>query len=281
MVDGLDRLRHDIVVGGDDDDCKVGHFRSTGTHGGEGLVAGGVEEGDSPSVGELDVVGSDMLGDAACLSRYDVGFTDIVEQRGLAMVDVAHYGHDRRTRDEILVVVLLRGYGLCDGSADVFGCEAEFLGHDVDGLGVEALIDRHHDPEVHTRCNDVVDGDFHKVCEVVGRHELGQLYHAAFSLLAALVLKLTVVDGLFLLLAPFDALLGSLVGEPGKSFLDLLLHVFGIRFLLRGAVVVPARFRVAFPAVATFAFVLRTLLSLSLLPFVSAFLAAFGAESGL
>ena len=89
MVDGLDRLRHDIVVGGDDDDCKVGHFRSTGTHGGEGLVAGGVEEGDSPSVGELDVVGSDMLGDAACLSRYDVGFTDIVEQRGLAMVDVA------------------------------------------------------------------------------------------------------------------------------------------------------------------------------------------------
>jgi hypothetical protein len=38
-----------------------------------------------------------MLGDAAGFARHDIGVADGVEQRGLAVVDVTHDGHDRRT----------------------------------------------------------------------------------------------------------------------------------------------------------------------------------------
>jgi hypothetical protein len=46
----------------------------------------------------LDLIGADVLGDAAGFARHDVGLADRVEQRGLAVVDVAHDGDDRRAR---------------------------------------------------------------------------------------------------------------------------------------------------------------------------------------
>ena len=57
------------------------------------------------------------------------------------MVDVSHYGNDWCTRHEVVLVVL----HLCDGflhfCADIFCLEAELLSYEVDGLGVEALVD--------------------------------------------------------------------------------------------------------------------------------------------
>ena len=44
----------------------------------------------------LDLVGADVLGDAARLTGDDVGVADLVEQRRLAVVDVAHDRDDRR-----------------------------------------------------------------------------------------------------------------------------------------------------------------------------------------
>ena len=46
VVDGLDGLGHHAVVGGDDQDDDVGGLGATGPHGGERLVARGVDEGD-------------------------------------------------------------------------------------------------------------------------------------------------------------------------------------------------------------------------------------------
>ena len=46
VVDGLPRLRHDAVVGRDDQDDDVGDLRAAGTHLRERLVAGRVEEHD-------------------------------------------------------------------------------------------------------------------------------------------------------------------------------------------------------------------------------------------
>ena len=50
----------------------------------------------------LDLVGADMLGDAAGLAGDDIGLADRVEQRRLAVVDVAHDGDHRRPRHQIL-----------------------------------------------------------------------------------------------------------------------------------------------------------------------------------
>ena len=46
VVERLDRLRHDAVVGRDHEDRDVGDLGTTGTHGGERLVTRGVDEGD-------------------------------------------------------------------------------------------------------------------------------------------------------------------------------------------------------------------------------------------
>ena len=46
VADRLDRLRHDAVVGGDHQHHDVGDLRAARAHGGEGRVAGRVDEGD-------------------------------------------------------------------------------------------------------------------------------------------------------------------------------------------------------------------------------------------
>ena len=57
----------------------------------------------------VDLVGADVLGDAAGLAGGDLGLADRVEQRGLAVVDVAHDRDDRRAVGEIVVGVVERG----------------------------------------------------------------------------------------------------------------------------------------------------------------------------
>ena len=47
VVDRLDGLGHDAVVGRDHEDHDVGGLGATGPHGGERLVARGVDEGDA------------------------------------------------------------------------------------------------------------------------------------------------------------------------------------------------------------------------------------------
>ena len=96
VVDRLDRLRHHAVVGCHHQDDDVGGLGAARTHRGERLVARRVEEGDDAARG-LDVVRADVLGDAAGLAGGDLGAPDVVEQRRLAVVDVAHHRHHRRT----------------------------------------------------------------------------------------------------------------------------------------------------------------------------------------
>ncbi len=105
VVDRLDGLRHHAVVGGDHQHDDVGHLGAAGAHRGERLVARRVEEDDVAPV-RVNLVGADVLGDAAGLARGDVGLADGVEQRRLAVVDVTHDGDDRRARHQILGRVL-------------------------------------------------------------------------------------------------------------------------------------------------------------------------------
>src|SRR5690606_36029361 len=96
VLHGFLGLRHHTAVSSDDENDDVGGLGTTGTHLGERGVTGGIKEGDHAAVG-LHVVGTDVLGDATRLTGSHLGTTDVVEQRGLAMVDVTHHGHDRST----------------------------------------------------------------------------------------------------------------------------------------------------------------------------------------
>ena len=92
--DGLDGLRHDAVVGGDHEHDDVGHIGALRTHRGERLMARRVHKGDGAAVG-FDLVGADMLGNAATLGLDDVRLANAVQQRGLSVVDVAQDGDYR------------------------------------------------------------------------------------------------------------------------------------------------------------------------------------------
>src|SRR3954453_15892260 len=109
VVERLDGLRHHAVVGGDDEDRDVRDLRTTGTHGGERLVARCVDEGDRAVLlldRRVHLVSADVLGDATRLARLHVGRADRVEGLGLSVVDVTHDGDDRRPRDEVLFILV-------------------------------------------------------------------------------------------------------------------------------------------------------------------------------
>ena len=91
VVDGFQRLRHHAVVGRHHQHDDVGDLGAAGAHAGERFVAGRIDEDDLAAV-HLHLVGADVLGDAAGFARRHVGFADGVEQRGLAVIDVAHDG---------------------------------------------------------------------------------------------------------------------------------------------------------------------------------------------
>ena len=99
VVDRFDRLRHHAVIGGDHQHDDVGDLGAAGAHRGERGVAGRVDEGDLlAAFGRGHLIGADMLGDAAGFAGDHVGMAKRVEQRGLAVVDMAHHGDDRRAR---------------------------------------------------------------------------------------------------------------------------------------------------------------------------------------
>jgi hypothetical protein len=103
VVDGLDGLRHHAVVGRHHEDGDVGGVRTSRPHGGERLVTRRVDEGDRRALVH-GLVRTDVLRDAARLTRHDVGVADGVEQRGLAVVDVTEHRDDRCAGLEVGVV---------------------------------------------------------------------------------------------------------------------------------------------------------------------------------
>ena len=120
VVDRLLGLRLDAVVGRDHDHGDVGALRAARSHRGERLVARRVEERDGP-VAVVHLIGADVLRDPARLAGRHLGLADRVEQRRLAVVDVAHDRDHRRALDEVLVGVVEHrlGDGLVLGVDDV------------------------------------------------------------------------------------------------------------------------------------------------------------------
>jgi hypothetical protein len=96
MVIGLDRLRHNAVVGGhnkDNDVCRVG---APGAHSGKSFMARRIQEGNAP-FRKLDFVGAYMLRDTAMLGFSDLGAADHIQKRRLAVINVPHKRHNRGT----------------------------------------------------------------------------------------------------------------------------------------------------------------------------------------
>src|SRR5690606_34780904 len=86
----------------------IGRLSATGPHRRKGCVAGGVKEGDHAAI-SLHMIGTDMLSNTTGFAGGHLGTTDIVEQRGLAVVYVTHDGHYRSAADFLAFKV----HGFC------------------------------------------------------------------------------------------------------------------------------------------------------------------------
>ena len=196
VVDRLLGLRHDAVVGRDHDDRDVGDLRAARTHGGERLVARGVEE-DDPLVVVDDLGRTDVLGDPAGLAGGDLRLADRVEQARLAVVDVAHDGDDRRTGAELVGILVgpqrrpaaavlgaarldellaggLLGRGTL-GDASLGRLEAELARDERGGVEVDRLVDGREDPVLDQDVDDLGMADRELLGEVLDDHRVRQL----------------------------------------------------------------------------------------------------------
>ena len=129
-----------------------------------------IQEGDHALAG-FNMVRTDMLGDAAGLAGRHPGGTNMVEQRGLAMIDMAHHGHHRRTR-------LGRGVGMRFG-IDEEGFRIVELGgdrlmahvfnHDHRGVLIQHLVDGDHLAHLHQGLDHFGGLDRHLVRQIAHR----------------------------------------------------------------------------------------------------------------
>ena len=160
---------------------------------------------------QLHIVSTDVLGNTTSFTSNHVGVADMVEQRSLTMVNVTHHRYDRSARDQIVLIILL----LCDGilylSRNIFGGKAKLVSHDVDGLCIQTLIDRHHDTDAHTSTDNLVDTHVHHGSQLRNSHEFGQLQNLALCSLSSHLLVHALSYSVTLLLA----ILGTLLVEVG------------------------------------------------------------------
>ena len=74
----------------------------------------------------------------AGLAGDHVGVADGIEQRRLAVIDVAHDGHDRRALIHVLGGILFAEQAFLDvGFGHALDAVAEFLGDELGGVGVD------------------------------------------------------------------------------------------------------------------------------------------------
>ncbi len=167
VIDGLDGLRHDAVIGGHHQHNDIGHLGAASAHGGERGVTRRVDKRDRIAPVGHHLISADMLGDAARLAGHHIGVAQSVEQRRLAMVHVAHDGDDRSARLE-----MLDGVGLANetflhvGFGHPLDGVPELLGEDLRRVGVDHVVDLVHLPLLHQEL-DKIDGAL--------RHTIGEL----------------------------------------------------------------------------------------------------------
>ena len=201
MIDRLDGLRHDAVVGGNDQHDDIRHLGAAGAHGGERLVARRIDERDLLAVGSRHLIGADVLRDATGLAAGNVGLADRIQQRGLAVIDVAHDGHDRSAQLQMLVGVLGADEAFLDvGFRNAFHLVAELGDQQLGGIGIQNVGDLVQRALLHQQANDVDTLLRHAVGQLLDRDDLGD-DDLAHDFLARL-LHAAALPGFTLALAP-------------------------------------------------------------------------------
>ena len=178
VVDGFHGLGHDAVVSRHHQDGDVRDLGAPRSNGGESLVTGGVQEGNLLAV-VLDLVGADVLGDAAHFTLGDAAVADGVEKGGLAVVHVAKDGHHGAAGLHGGIVTGVGGLkNVAHGSPGPLlglGAVAEGGGNGGRQVEVDYLVNGSHDAVAHKLLDNVDGADPHQVSQVLDGKSRGKL----------------------------------------------------------------------------------------------------------
>ena len=174
VIDGFCGLRHHAVVRRDHEHDDVRHARATRAHLRERGMARRVDEGDAGAPGGLHLIGADVLRDPARLARGHVAGADGVQQRRLAVIDMAHDRDHGRARDQrIFRVVLALEPDLDIGLADAPDLVAELLDHELRSVRVDRLGDGDDRAHLHQALHHLGPAHGHAAGELLHRDRLG------------------------------------------------------------------------------------------------------------
>ena len=148
------------------------------------------------------------------------------------MVYMTHHRNDRCARQQVIFVVDLFLYGVLYLGTNVFGLEAKLVGHNIDGLSIETLVDGNHDADAHA-CTDNLDhGHVHHRCQFRYGNKLREFQHLALCCLGSHLFIHTLCHGIALLFAVLCTLLVEICfrGQSCQCFLHLACYVFLVHF---------------------------------------------------
>ena len=133
-----------------------------------------IQEADLVTAFGGDLVGADMLGDATGLALDHVGLAQRIKDRCLAVVDMAHDGHDRGSGHEVLVLVVGRLDRILDiGFRDTGDLVAEFLDDQLGSVLVDGLVLGRHDAVGHQGLDHVGHALGHAIGKLLDGDRLG------------------------------------------------------------------------------------------------------------
>ena len=125
------------------------------------------------AIRRFDLIGADVLGNAASLARDHIGLAQRIEQRRLTVIDVAHDGHDRRTRFQLFFGICLASQPFDHiGFRHALDLMAHFLGDELCGISIDQIIDRVHLALFHQELDDVHGALGHAVGEFLNSDRL-------------------------------------------------------------------------------------------------------------
>lgn len=109
---------------------------------------------------------------------------------------------------------------------------AKLAGYELDHFGVEALVDRHDNAEVHAGGNYLYGGNIHHVCQFLHGDELRDLQFVGHALRIAFFLASA--EAFAVVAAKFLAFFLTTTRQAGHCGLDFFFD-FALAYLLRAA----------------------------------------------
>ncbi len=167
MVNGLEGLGHDTIIGGYHDNGNVGDLCTPGTHSRKSLVTRGIEESDLPATFKFHSVCTDMLCDATGFTSDHIRIPYIIEQFGLSMVNMSHNRDNGRPGNEVFFTVRFLGDGFLQFNGDKFNRIVKFFRDQHQGFSIEALVNGNHNPQAHAGGYYLDDGYMHEVGQFI------------------------------------------------------------------------------------------------------------------